>query len=161
MRFNIGSTGHLNGYRLRWFQCSHVWPCADGIDNSLVNLLIRHFCQDSLAGLRRKLRASFAFNSSLRTLKPCVILERPFLSTSRGFGVIGNWNNIFKVKTLECSFFELFAASGGASLWWAQHQTKYIYTFFPPRGMPNLIPYCGLMPYTVQFPQTELVHGFC
>ena len=76
-----------------WFNRTSEWlstplismfsrvTCADGIDNSLVNLLIRRFCQDSLAELRRKLRASFAFISSLRTLNPCV-MNVHFLSCS-------------------------------------------------------------------------------
>jgi len=64
-------------------------------------------------------------------------------------------------KTLECSFFGLFAASGGALLWCTQCQTNYITeTMSNIVGIPMpfsrrgvcLIPYCGPMPYTMQFP---------
>ena len=70
-------------------------------------------------------------------------------------------NNVFMVKTLECSFFDLFATSGGTSLWWTQRQTNYmtgamsnivgIPMPFSRQGV-CLIPYCGPMPYTMQFP---------
>ena len=76
-RFSPATLAKSPAHSLGGFQVS-MTRCSSTVFASLSS---QYSSEDEMLSFR----ASFAFSSSLQTLKLCVILERPFLSTSSGF----------------------------------------------------------------------------